>query len=556
MPRELQALRPDVQSFGFAAVLSINATSVWGGIYPYLPQACQTEFITMGFYCVQILVFAVSFFGWMALTWIRPLLVQRKAVLPFASLLAAGPLLLVAAMYIETAALGFIFSAAAVIGFALAAFMVCWQKVFAGMEAAQGNLALIKGTMFSAVLYLCICMVPQALTAFLIPLVLVPVAALCLWLAQREISLNQPMFEDVPQEHAAVYRNALRESLSPALSVGALGFVAGAIRFIAVTHQDLLSTINIVSMVILLCVMLVFYFLWQRHTLRMNLSTIFLVLFPLVAGCLVLLPFVGSAFTNFGFGIANGCFMLACVFMMIHCAQLSRDSGINPVFIYGFYGALAYIPQVLGYALGFGSGIEIHWGVGQFSFVSLVSLFVLLLVALFGMRGGFALQQSGKGSLEFLTLENASKASVVSLHMSLQNLSDEALELEEEEVVEEALENDANRNQSARVSGAPASTLSDAFTSASSLAAYAPSIDGVHVKDALSKRCQQVAADFALSSRETEVMELIARGYTGPAIAEMLFISENTMRTHNKRIYVKLDVHKKRELLELIESYE
>lgn len=77
-----------------------------------------------------------------------------------------------------------------------------------------------------------------------------------------------------------------------------------------------------------------------------------------------------------------------------------------------------------------------------------------------------------------------------------------------------------------------------------------------HVKDALSKRCQQVAADFALSSRETEVMELIARGYTGPAIAEMLFISENTMRTHNKRIYVKLDVHKKRELLELIASYE
>ncbi len=44
-------------------------------------------------------------------------------------------------------------------------------------------------------------------------------------------------------------------------------------------------------------------------------------------------------------------------------------------------------------------------------------------------------------------------------------------------------------------------------------------------------------------------------GFTGPAIAERLFISKNSIRTHNKRIYTKLDVHKKTELLELIESY-
>ena len=238
MARVLQALKPDVQSFGFAAVLSINATSVWGGIYPYLPEMLQTELTTMSFYCVQMLVFAVSFFGWMAATWFRPSLVLRKSVLLFAALLAAGPLFLVTAMYLAAAALLCILAASVLMGFALASFMVCWQKVFAGMEASQGNLALIKGTMFSALLYLCICMVPQALTAFLIPLVLVPLAALCLWLAQREISLDQPMFEDVPQQHAQVYRNALRESLSPALAVGALGFTAGAIRFIAVTHRE------------------------------------------------------------------------------------------------------------------------------------------------------------------------------------------------------------------------------------------------------------------------------------------------------------------------------
>ena len=55
-----------------------------------------------------------------------------------------------------------------------------------------------------------------------------------------------------------------------------------------------------------------------------------------------------------------------------------------------------------------------------------------------------------------------------------------------------------------------------------------------------------------LSTRETEVMELIARGNSMAAIAERLVISENTVRSHSKHIYAKLDVHSKQEILDLI----
>lgn len=51
-------------------------------------------------------------------------------------------------------------------------------------------------------------------------------------------------------------------------------------------------------------------------------------------------------------------------------------------------------------------------------------------------------------------------------------------------------------------------------------------------------------------------MELVARGQTATAIAESLFISENTVRTHLKRIYAKLGVHRKREMLAIIENIE
>ena len=50
------------------------------------------------------------------------------------------------------------------------------------------------------------------------------------------------------------------------------------------------------------------------------------------------------------------------------------------------------------------------------------------------------------------------------------------------------------------------------------------------------------------------MVELIARGHSVARIAETLVVTENTVRTHVKRIYAKLDVHKKQELVDLLES--
>ena len=61
---------------------------------------------------------------------------------------------------------------------------------------------------------------------------------------------------------------------------------------------------------------------------------------------------------------------------------------------------------------------------------------------------------------------------------------------------------------------------------------------------------------YKLSEREAEVMELIARGATVARIAEMLTVSENTVRTHSKRIYAKLDIHRKQELADLVDSFD
>jgi LuxR family maltose regulon positive regulatory protein len=45
-----------------------------------------------------------------------------------------------------------------------------------------------------------------------------------------------------------------------------------------------------------------------------------------------------------------------------------------------------------------------------------------------------------------------------------------------------------------------------------------------------------------LSARELEVLRLLDTDLTGPEIARRLYVTVNTLRTHTKRIFTKLDV--------------
>lgn len=70
-------------------------------------------------------------------------------------------------------------------------------------------------------------------------------------------------------------------------------------------------------------------------------------------------------------------------------------------------------------------------------------------------------------------------------------------------------------------------------------------------KSHIDARCSQIAEERGLSPRELEIMMYLCKGRTKAYIAETLYLSENTVRSHTKHIYTKLDVHSKRELMDL-----
>ena len=65
-------------------------------------------------------------------------------------------------------------------------------------------------------------------------------------------------------------------------------------------------------------------------------------------------------------------------------------------------------------------------------------------------------------------------------------------------------------------------------------------------------RIVRLIAGFGLTRREAEVALMLAEGKSKVAIAELLVLSENTVRSYAKNAYMKMNVHSKRELQQAI----
>ncbi len=555
--------RAHVSSWGYACFLTVNATSTWGGVFPFLPVEFQTAEVTLTFFLAQALAFSGAFVASTLGAYYFPHEARRMLVSLSALLLFLGSACLIAAMYVTAGTLVLVAGGGMLLGVGCAGMFMLWQRYFASLPSGAGNLRLIVGTALAPLIYFSLYLVPIALTAFLIPLVFVPLCGLCVALSVREMQVDQPMFEDVPRQHPRVYRQAVADYWRSALCVGALAFAGGVIRGIALLHEEVGAVVNSASVLGSFVAAVVLLVLWYRMSFRFGLTSVFRVAYPVVITGFLLLPFLGGAYLNLFAAFMYMVFSLVQMLMMMQCAQISRDRGINPVFIYGFFGGVAYSMQSVGFLLGWVSDYVSLGGQEWLFFVAVVSSYVLGLTLL-AASGTLFKPLASKGTvtadpIEFLPFPH-----------------EHARDDEPDEPVQgrSAAIREDTPGATVELAGAPSegragAGISAAPSSASRSASHAgkrggkaegkrrrnrpsASEDAGVIRDRTSKQCHALQEQYGLSSREAEVMELIARGNSMATIAERLVISENTVRTHAKHIYTKLDIHKRQELLDML----
>jgi DNA-binding CsgD family transcriptional regulator len=77
------------------------------------------------------------------------------------------------------------------------------------------------------------------------------------------------------------------------------------------------------------------------------------------------------------------------------------------------------------------------------------------------------------------------------------------------------------------------------------VAAEGPFIAGPFIPD------ERKREDLHITRRELEILELIAQGLSNREIAEKLFVSESTVKTHSSRIFDKLGARRRTQAVQL-----
>ena len=347
-------------------------------------------------------------------------------------------------------------------------------------------------------------------------------------------------------------------------------------RSLAIGEPRVGSLVNLLSMTGCLVAGIGVLVLWQFKNVRMNVANAYRIAFPLLITSFLVLPFCSGGYARWQAAILYAVYSVAIALMMIQCAQASRDRGINPVFIYGFFAGIVYALHDVGFLAGtFAEQIRVI-GMQPDAVVALVAVYLLGLMFFIG-QGGFkrALAASQAEDIEL----------VAGMPLQIADINERQTDLDEAEPESEASPaanagcagpcpfnmHDTGmfemrpiviaraENEGALTVEEPAMAPDNAPfpTDAAKLEKrdHARSSDVPNYQDRLSKQAALVRQHYRLSARETEVMELIARGNTVARIAEQLVVSENTIRTHSKRIYAKLDIHKKQELVDLLETF-
>ncbi len=249
-------------------------------------------------------------------------------------------------------------------------------------------------------------------------------------------------------------------------------------------------------------------------------TSVYRVVFPVMLTVLSILPFAAEALGHVAGTAMVVCNDLVGMAFVLLLLEVARGCSAPPVALMGIYQAGSHLALVLGLALGLALG-AVHAGEDA----SYATLLILACIYPLAMVLTYLSRRRSRDA-ESKLIEDAGGAAPGSRR---------------------AAGGEGASQQGQQCQEAQAGQMSQAAAFSQERAAQQV------VRERVAERVTAYALEKGLTPREAQVAVQLARGRTAGAIASDLGISENTAWAHIKHAYVKLGVHGKQELIELIE---
>lgn len=265
------------------------------------------------------------------------------------------------------------------------------------------------------------------------------------------------------------------------------------------------GTVSVAGMLIGIVAFSVIVFAFQRVP---QVSTAFRVLMPIIASLLVFLPFLDERFNLFFSTVLLGSYYFIALLITYVVAEVAHERRVSSYVLMGAAMGLSRIllaaALVGGYFIG-SLPVDL-FGEGQ----DIMRYLIIIVAVIYALSVATVLVSRDRRRKR-----------------RLRGLDDELAEGGEDAA-----------GVGAGAGGVRADVVGER-----------PSLD-----EALDERCSRLAERGGLTEREGEILGFLARGRTKAHIAGVLFVSENTVRSHVRNIYAKLDVHTRQELIDLLEQ--
>ena len=470
-----------------------------------------------------------------------PVRIDRLPTWPLPVLVVAGLLLVFAAGYAGGGALlPLLLGGAVVAGVGYGLFWGSWADCYGRMHPARTSFYLPVTFLLTAALFLAVSLLSENLGVPAIALMLpLPLAShACLLRCRAE----QPDGRAAPSGGTRRSLAALGSLLGLIVASLVLSCLFGFVWELTVFSVGSVNEAHLSPLVANLVVAAALVGLVLYARTRINLDLAYRIVVPVIVVLFAVLPFFWETNPVALNIIMSASYGLFDVIIWSLVAACSYDFAVSGYIVGGIVRSLSVLLRLVGMGIGFLITLVPGKPSALIVGVSIGALYVLVMLGLFNaLRRRRRLAAGGGKSRGDAYLDEvtapprvggapapagAARAGAAGAHAPATPSIAAAL---------------------APAAAAPAAPV----PSPAALAAPAPAAD----ENAEQALYAAIAEDYGLTRREAEVLPFLARGRSAKVIAEALFVSESTVRTHIRRILEKTDLHSKQQVIDLIERY-
>nr|WP_241963691.1 helix-turn-helix transcriptional regulator [Gordonibacter sp. 28C] len=459
-----------------------------------------------------------------------PVRIDRMPSWPMPVLVIAGLLLVFAAGRVGGAALlPLLLGGAVLAGVGYGFFWGSWADCYGRMHPARTSFYLPVAFLLTAALFLAVSLATEYLgvpaIALMVPLPLAAYA--CLLRCRAEKPDGRAAASGGSKRSLA----ALGSLVSLIVASLVLSCLFGFVWELTVFSVGSVNEAHLAPLVANLVVAAALVGLVLYARTRINLDMAYRVIVPVIVVLFAVLPFfweTNPVALNIIMSASYGLFDVIIWSLVVAC---SYDFAVSGYIVGGIVRSLSVLLRLIGMGIGFLITLVPGKPSALIVGVSIGALYVLVMLGLFNaLRRKRRLTSTGGG------VEEADGGPA-------------AIEGEAERAIEQEpaadLASEADEPVASAAASKPAAHAADGTQ-----AAAPPAED-----DADQALFAAIAEDYGLTRREAEVLPYLARGRSAKVIAEALFVSESTVRTHIRRILEKTDLHSKQQVIDLIEKY-